>query len=172
MDITKNQNNINRYANTPINEFEEVKAAGCELQMVKHQSLLFEIANNFGFAYDEASRLIEHVNAYASREYKDENNCLPLRVLLAKAMVHKCIFKISCRMFNEHTVTGIQPWPSYHASSTSFEGRKKEMPLSYLTVYILSSVIGFSEQEIASILNTSAFQVKERLTRALMITKQ
>ena len=42
------------------------------------------------------------------------------------------------------------------------------MPLSAYAVFMLHNNIGFTEYEIASILNINALQVKQRLNKALL----
>ena len=46
-----------------------------------------------------------------------------------------------------------------------------KMPLSFRSVYILFSLIGFSEKDIAIILNIDTIKVRERLARATHIMK-
>jgi hypothetical protein len=170
MIMNEDDNHVNQDASFLLHEPGDVKVLASDLKTGKYQSLLFQIANHFGFSEKEAFKLIEEVYSYSQRLYNDEKNQLPLRILLSKVMVHKCIFKISCRMFSENIFTGITGSSSFYCNRNAFEACEKGMPLSYLTVYILSSILGFSEREIAGILNTTTLQVRERLTKAQTMT--
>jgi hypothetical protein len=170
MIMNEDDNHVNQDASSLLHEPGDVKVLASDLKTGKYQSLLFQIGKHFGFSEKEAFKLIEEVYSYSQRLYNDEKNQLPLRILLSKLMVHKCIFKISCRMFSENTSTRITAWPSFYSNKNAFEACEKAMPVSYLTVYILSSILGFSEREIAGILNTTTLQVRERLTKAQPIT--
>src|SRR5688572_12146011 len=160
MIMNDHHNHNTRYASSDVAEYGHVEVPARELKTRRYQSLLSAISNNFGFTEKETFKLIEEVYSYTQRLYNDEKNQLPLRILLSKVMVHKCIFKISCRMFSENTLTGIESSSAFYSNRNAFEALQKKMPLSYLTVYILSSVLGFSNTEIAGILNTTTFQVR------------
>ncbi len=118
--------------------------------------LLNEIGNNFGFSMAESKELAASVF--------EENGNDRYQLELARRMVYQCVHKISSRIFCESTPAAYcdEGVPAYHPQSRQLS----KMPLSFRAVYILFHVTGFSENEIAYILNISTYQVKERLGKA------
>jgi hypothetical protein len=74
-----------------------------------------------------------------------------LRIWMSKLMVQKCVSKISASIFQQ-----------MGASS-------KEMPLSCRTVYLLNHLVGFDENEMALLLNTTPIIIRARLKKAWSI---
>lgn len=118
--------------------------------------LLNQIGNNFGFSMAESKELTASVF--------EENGTDHYKLELARRMVYQCVHKISSRIFCESSPAAFceEGIPVYHPQSMQLS----KMPLSFRAVYILFHVIGFSENEIAYILNINTYQVKERLGKA------
>ena len=118
--------------------------------------LLNQIGNNFGFSIAESNELAVSVF--------EENGTAEYELELARRMVYQCVHKISSRIFCESTPAAFseEGVPVYHPKSIQLS----KIPLSFRAVYILFHVIGFSENEIAYILNINTCQVKERLGKA------
>jgi hypothetical protein len=121
-----------------------------ERKIRPYDSLLYKIAAEFGFDSSDRQELVEEVHSFASRHPEGQEELLPKKIWLAKLIVHKCVFKISSQMFQ-------QP-----------ETCTKQMPLSFRTAYLLNNLVGFNEEEIAVILNTTPINIKQRLHRAIL----
>lgn len=138
-------------------------AAAALVKTIGHEELLSKIASGFGFSESEANDMMREIVSYAHSHYTNMQHGLSLRMWLSKMMVHKCVFKISSRLFSEMN-PGVK--------NTSFIGytnkQEQEMPFSFKAVYILKTVVGFTETEIAEVLNTTVANAKERLTKARM----
>ncbi len=87
-----------------------------------------------------------------------------LRIWLTKLLVHKCIFKISSELFSQGNSS--KTLGHYYGYGDSHKLNQKHMPLSFRAVFILKNIVGFDENEIAEILNTTPLSVKQRLNKA------
>jgi DNA-directed RNA polymerase specialized sigma24 family protein len=134
------------------------------------EPLLYKIARSFGLSNSESQDLIQQVYSYALKDYLTNENHHPLRIRLVKMVVHKCIFIISSRLFNQFdSCTGKNNAESlsyYYAYLSAQRSKSGDMPLSFRVVFILKNM-GFNENEIAAILNTTTIKVKERFGKAL-----
>jgi hypothetical protein len=128
--------------------------ASTEQKFRQHDMLLYKIAAGFDLDSSERYDLVEEVHSYATRHASVHEGLLPTKVWLAKLMVHKCVFTISSRLFQ-------QP-----------ETSTKQMPLSFRTAYLLNNLVGFNEAEIAAILNTTPLKIKERLCKAFLFLQR
>jgi hypothetical protein len=136
----------------------------------RYAGLLQKIALSFGLGESQAGALVHHTYAYAGSHPEDPAHPLPQRVRLAKILVYKCVFTLSCELFRQSGCPAEKDQPpslyySYRCRPAG-EGHLHHMPLSFRAVYILSHLIGFTERETAEILNTTVLNVKERCTRA------
>jgi len=129
-------------------------AASSKSRIGKYKLLLKKIGISLGFTETESDWLAQQVIDDATKGNCQRNDHFSPRVWLSKMMVRKCLFTISNLLF----------------SSTSIDSNKffagKTVPLSLWTVLILYNTVGFNENEIAEILNTTVMQVKHRLNRA------
>lgn len=151
---------------TPFNGL--MQNAGLPLHDVKsYDSLLHQIAENFGFRGNEAAELVKQ----ACRQIRNDNSMQSLtgtKMQLSKAMVHLCVFKLSCKMFSQKEQV-IHRFADVISANPHLETMLLKMPLSYRVVYILFQVIGFTKKEIAEMLNSNLVQVTERLEKAMRI---
>lgn len=135
----------------------------------KNEKLKYKIAVSFGFNDYESGDLVTQAGLYANTHYANHENRFGARISLSKIIVHKCIFRISNKVFSQNPVDkrrlkilGYYPdFGSPHASNNY-----GDIPLSVRVVYILNSTIGFTEFEIAEILNITSSQVRERFNKA------
>ena len=127
--------------------------------LAQYGSMLYQIATAFGFGAKSSNEFVEQ--AYLKISRRSLPFYFPTRIEMAKAVVHQCVYKISCGIFCE------KPAPSF-PGDYQVSAHLSKMPLSFRTVYILFQV-GCSEEEIADILNINTIQVKERLRKATMI---
>jgi len=164
--MNENYKKLNRIPSSSIVEYAPGKRLPSSLKGSKDQSFLFLIAVNFGFNEKESVKLIEEVYANHQSPLNKGKSQLPLKLCLSKLMVQKCIFKISSRIFSGDRFPGSEGWLTGYSNSNIFQTRQRQMPLSYLTAYILSNAIGFSDADTAFILNITVQQVKERLQKA------
>ena len=134
----------------------------------KHKSFLQTIALNLGLGEKESQELVAYVCLIGEKNYASQKKNLPLKLWLSKILVHNCVTKISSIMFSK-TGSGFNSFQALDNYLLSFPISK--IPFSFRAVYILSHSIGFTEAEVAYILNISPMQVKERLARAMMIIK-
>ena len=126
----------------------------------QYESMLHQIATAFGFGAKSYKEFVEQ--AYLTISRRSSTFRWPTRIEMAKAVVHQCVYKISCGIFYEKSPATSFPG-DYQVSA-----HLSKMPLSFRTVYILFQV-GCNEEEIAYILNINTIQVKERLRKATMI---
>jgi DNA-directed RNA polymerase specialized sigma24 family protein len=135
-----------------------------EQKIEKHESLLMQIVTGLGFNKVESNQIIDEVRLQAQKQFRDYSGLFPFKLWLTKTLVRKCIFKISQDLFNG--VSNAQVFGGFSTAKNIFGGRQEQIPLSFFIVYLLHD-IGFTEREIAEILNTSTMNVKERLNKAL-----
>lgn len=133
----------------------------------KYEPLLYKIGINFGFSDSETIALVEQVDFHRN-SFCTDRYTFGLKIWLSKIMVRKCIFKISRILFSQNISFEVRPRVlAYHScNQESTHSCIQHMPLSLRTVYILKSVIGFDEIEIAEILNVSSFKIKDRFQEA------
>ncbi len=135
----------------------------------EYEPLLFKIGAAFGFNGEQTNDLIRLVSSLVSHQRRLEN-VSSFRIWLCKTMVHKCIFRISAEIFNDHhcnTAATEYSFVTYTSGYEMLHARKlKTMPLSFRAVYILNKKIEFNDTEIAEILNLTPQEVRVRLTRA------
>ena len=133
----------------------------------KYESLLHQIACSFGFSNVECTKLVQEACLLTHHSYTKQEISCPLKVFLAKCIIHKCIFKISSQLFSQ--IPAARPY-SFNCIYTS-DLRLQEMPFSLKVVYNLNTKFKFTEIEMAEILNTTQMQVKERLQKAWAFMK-
>jgi hypothetical protein len=129
----------------------------------KHQNLLLRILSAFDFDKTESGRILNELSLHA-KTYNEHSETVPFKLWISKVLVRKCVSRISQDLFsgllNAHSTASV--FESYSNSN-----RWKYMPLSFWVVHLLHDHVGFTETEIAEILNTSPVIVKERLNKAL-----
>ena len=130
----------------------------------KYEPLLYQTAISFGFNDNELNDLVQQVCSHGSRSYTHQRNFFSLRIWLTKLLVHKCIFKISSELFSQGNSS--KTLGHYYGYGDSHKLNQKHMPLSFRAVFILKNIVGFDENEIAEILNTTPLSVKQRLNKA------
>jgi hypothetical protein len=128
-----------------------------------HQPLLHKIGANFGFGEKETDEMVEQVFRGNSVDLTNGKHSGTLKIRLAKNMVQKCIFTISCTMFSQYpTAVNLLPAINRYINTSPVP----EIPLSYQTVFVLLRSIGFGETEVAEILNISGAEVRKRFAKA------
>ena len=131
----------------------------------QYEFMLYQIATAFGFGARSSNEFVQQ--AYLTISRRSSTFHWPARIEMAKAVVHQCVYKISCGIFSQKS-----PATSFPGDAVQLNYRVSahlsKMPLSFRTVYILFQV-GCAEEEIAYILNINTIQVKERLRKATMI---
>jgi len=142
----------------------ENEACNTEQGIGKYESLLMQIVTALRFNKVESNQIIDEVRLQAPREFTDYSGLFPFKLWLTKTLVRKCIFKISQDLFNG--VSNAQVFGGFSTRKSIFEAKQEQIPLSFFIVYLLHD-IGFTDPEIAEILNTSTMNVKERLNKAL-----
>jgi hypothetical protein len=136
------------------------------------ESLLYKIGIAFGLDYSETANLVKQV--YAETTYAEttknkieQEHPGAIRICLSKLMIYKCIFIISSKLFGQGTgdndFTSLKYYSDYNSSSIT---RTPVMPLSYRAAYILHHDLGFTEAEVAKLLNITTVKVKERINKA------
>src|SRR5687768_751763 len=145
------------------------EAGIAEARIQKHENLLTQIVSELGFSKIEAREILTDVCLEAKKQYGAYSGTLPFKVWLSKILIRKCIFKISVDFFNglENAQLHLQAFEIYSTAKSIFETRHEPIPLSFWIVYLLHNYIGFTEREIAEILNTNPLSVRERLNKAL-----
>jgi hypothetical protein len=131
----------------------------------QYESMLYQIATAFGFGAKSYNEFVEQ--AYLTISRRSSTFRWPTRIEMAKAVVHQCVYKISCGIFSQKSQATSFPGTAVQLNY-QVSAHLSKMPLSFRTVYILFQV-GCSEEEIAYILNINTIQVKERLRKATMI---
>lgn len=139
-----------------------------EPKIGKYELLLFKIATSFGFSNKESSDIVQQVHLDRVRHFRYQENGNQIRVLLSKMMVQRCIFKISSEYFSSVSSNPGKEFSGLAFYPNCISLRLRNFPLSLRTVVILNSV-GFDETEIAQILNTTPFIVKEKFNKALVL---
>ena len=132
-----------------------------------YEPLLRKIALRFGFSFEETEGLLNEVYSFAA--VQTESGSASSKVRLSKIMVRKCIFKLSATLFNKNDFYTSQPkhHPGYSLSYNEPRALNfQDMPLSFRAVYILRTDAGFSDEEVAEMLNSTSMQVRERLNKA------
>jgi DNA-directed RNA polymerase specialized sigma24 family protein len=133
----------------------------------KYKVLLHSIAINLGLNEKESEDLAEHVCLIGGKHFPYQKENFTLRIWLSKILVHDCIFKISSSLFSQNVnAANFFQTNSYLNSPAEFK-----IPISFRTVYILVNSIGFTEPEVAQMLNITPMQVRERLAKAMAIIK-
>jgi DNA-directed RNA polymerase specialized sigma24 family protein len=147
----------------------EIRQQVLERRVREHEGLLYKIAASLGYLDNDMPDLVNEVCSYATRHYGDKEGELSLRVWLAKMMVYKCIYGISCKLFSQGFALPEKPAfnSNYSCYSISHAPALLNMPLGFRAVYILHH-IGFDEVEIATILNTDVIAIKKRFNQALL----
>jgi len=135
----------------------------CGQQVKKYKTLLYSIATNLGLNEKESKELAEYVCVVGERNFAYQKEGFTLKTWLSKILVHNCIFTISSCLFSQNS--------SLQTTNNDLIAPLSKVPISFGTVYILFHSIGFTESEIAQILNITPMQVKERLAKAMMIIK-
>jgi DNA-directed RNA polymerase specialized sigma24 family protein len=135
----------------------------------KHESLLTKIISGFGFNKIESREILGEVCLEAKKKYVVYSGTLPFKVWLSKILIRKCIFKISSDFFSGVKNAQLHPqaFASYLTGKSIFGTSHEPTPISFWIVYVLHNYIGFTEKEIAEILNTNTLSVRERLNKAL-----
>jgi DNA-directed RNA polymerase specialized sigma24 family protein len=146
-----------------------VGTTATDSSILQYTPLLCQIARSFGFEGSDTQQLIGQVHTYACTHAAAE--CYPLRIWLAKIMVHLCTYRIGSRLFSQCGCTAEDAKEGspddYTRYANTGEQRLRDMPLSFRAVYVLREVIGFTTSEIALILNTTPPKVSQRYTNAL-----
>jgi DNA-directed RNA polymerase specialized sigma24 family protein len=158
-------NNIPSVSLTSLTYINDLTVA--EQKTRKYGPLLHKIALSFGFHNRESWELVQQVCLLAYQRDAKQEICFPLKVFLAKDLVHRCIFKISSQLFSQNN-TDMAYFSNYRYTG---ELCLQKMPLSLAVVYLLNSKFNFNEVEIAEILYTTPVQVKERLHKASAFVK-
>jgi DNA-directed RNA polymerase specialized sigma24 family protein len=134
----------------------------------KHEDLLVQIMSGLGLNKIQSDEILKEVRLQAKRQYREYPGTFPFKVWLSKILVRKCIFKISEDFFNglKDEQTKSPAFGSYSTEKNIFATCGEKIPLSFWVVYLLHHHIGFTEKEIAEILNTSPLSVRTRLNKA------
>ncbi|WP_018614870.1 RNA polymerase sigma factor [Segetibacter koreensis] len=134
-----------------------------------YHNLLVTIATSFGFNRKNSENFAQEIYVNALSYYSSsQTRHLFIRIYLCKIMVSKCIFKISeklCSQDNYHLSTALSAEKYFDPVST-YPLKLQEMKLSYRSVFILNTILGFTEEEIAELLNVTSVKVKERISKA------
>ena len=146
------------------------EAQGDSFLTERYKDLLYKISGHFGFTGTDVEALLHKTYTYASA-HPDKQDTLTQRVWLAKILVYQCVFLISSELFRQSGCYAEKNRSSsltyYYRYRNASELHVHQMPLSFRAVYILGHCIGFTEPEIAAILNTTLLKVKERHAKAL-----
>lgn len=127
------------------------------------EAFLYRIATCLGLADTEAAVLAEEICLQGGKNFAGQNEGLTMRLWLSKLMIKSCIFTISSRLFSGSASAILTSCRCPHGYlSASF----RKLPLSLQTIYIMVHCTGFSESEVALLLNRTTQQVKEQLAKA------
>ena len=134
---------------------------------LRHQPVLLQVTSGFGFNETHSSKLLQEVKAMASTGTCQTED-LSLRLWLVKKVVQKCVFLVSNDMFQSKSKNvdhdlALEGRP-YLRSFMLHQTRQMTLPV--WTTYLLVDIIGFNELEVASILNTHPFKIREQLSLA------
>jgi hypothetical protein len=135
----------------------------------RYEQLLYGIATGFGFTYGESLALVKQVMADGVEQCRTTEPCKSYRIFLSKMMVRRCVLKVSSDIFAFNPGGGSK----YSWTDSGLHTRLSinDLPLTTRSVFILQEKIGFSEQEVSEILNTSAYNVRARFNKALSFLK-
>jgi DNA-directed RNA polymerase specialized sigma24 family protein len=131
-----------------------------------YRTLLYTIATSFGLRDKEAVEMVNEVISSAVREHVERGEGWTLKLWLSKCLVHNCVFRISSRMFSQ-PANG----PANTTDNFLRPSALAKIPFSFRAVYILFTLIGFTEPEVGQLLNITPIQVRERMARAVAIMK-
>jgi DNA-directed RNA polymerase specialized sigma24 family protein len=131
-----------------------------------YHTLLYTIATSFGLPDKEATELVGEVFSSAVKGHVECGKGWPLKLWLSKRLVHKCVFRISSRMFSQ-PANG----PANATDNFLRPSALAKIPFSFRAVYILFTLIGFTEPEVGQLLNITPIQVRERMARAVAMMK-
>jgi hypothetical protein len=142
--------------NTPADDISEQKSCS-------HTAFLYSIAESFGISNEHAGELVRQVFVeHAGIPTMQHEVCETYRQALSKHMIRKCLFHIGSRICERpQKVTYTSAGP-YNISYSIFH----RLPLTYHAVYVLYEKIGFTEPEIADVLNIAPAEVRTRLAKA------
>ena len=130
----------------------------------RYELLLSRIAMSFGFDYAESNVLVKFVLADCVAQCKQTGGCKSYRILLSKIMVRQCVLKLSSDIFAADASGRSKfRWTDEDACAGSLIS---EMPLTMRAVFILHGRLGYDEDEVAEILNTSPSNVSARFNKA------
>jgi DNA-directed RNA polymerase specialized sigma24 family protein len=144
------------------------RLTSCGQEVKKYKTLLQAIASDLGLNENESMELAEYVCLIGERNFADQKENFSLKTWLAKILVHNCIFKICSTLFSQNANI-IDPYQI--TNNYLIESPLSKIPISFRTVYILIHSVGFTEPEVAQILNINTMQVRERLAKAMTIIK-
>jgi hypothetical protein len=130
------------------------KAAGIE----KYRSLLFQIGIALGLSEDSTDKMVQEIMNSATIAYGFQKKDLSIKMYLSRLMVQKCVFTISACICGQTRFDNSQNNPYL-----------PDIPLSFWAVYALYTIIGFTEVEIAHILNITVIITRERLNKAIIL---
>ena len=130
------------------------KAVGIE----KYRSLLFKIGIALGLSEGSTDNMVQEVMNSATIAYRFQKKDLSIKMYLSRIMVQKCVFTISAFICNQTGYNNILNNPAL-----------PNIPLSFWVVYALYTIIGFTEVEIACILNITVIITRERLNKAIIL---
>jgi DNA-directed RNA polymerase specialized sigma24 family protein len=134
-----------------------------------HGPLLYKTILRLGFNSIEAEGLVNEVCTSACLPEAQMENKYKLKLRLWKPLVHKCVSRLSAELFSKNSSDPHAPGPATVSVSFCKEPRKlnfRDMPLCFRIVYILRTEAGFSEEEVAEMLNSTTLQVRKRLNKA------
>jgi len=122
-----------------------------EQRVRRNEPLMYKIGLSFGFNDSTLHELVRDTSSCAIRYFKTHTDYLSIRLWMSKLIVQKCILKISLPIF-------LQEGPCC-----------QEIPVSFRAVYVLNKLVGFDENEVALILNTTPLVIRARLNKALLM---
>lgn len=131
-------------------------------QAKAYYSFLKKIACSLGLGEKEASALAEDSIAAAGKYFADQNDGLTMRLWLSKHFIRNCIFRISSKLFGQKGNAGAV----YVETGCFIPLSIRHLSLGFRTVYVLVNYLGFTESEVAILLNNTRLQVKQRLVKA------
>ena len=133
-------------------------------QAKAYETFLFSIAIGLGLTAQEAAVMAEETCVQGGKSFPHRKEKLTMRLWLSKLIIRKCIFKISSILFAS---SGAVPSILAAAPHCYFPAAVRKLPLSFQTVYILVRRFGFTEAEVAQLLNSTSGEIKERLAKAV-----
>lgn len=133
-----------------------------EQKACEYKPLLYNMSVSLGLAQKESHDLVEYVCSVGCKNYNYQNKNFTLKIWLSKILVRNCVFKISSVMFSQNENNLQTPLIPFYMS---------KIPFSFRVVYILFQSFQFAETEVAQVLNITQMQVRERLSKAMVIIK-